>query len=297
MEGKFRSVFVMTVNSGQEIEPTRLLIRSLRTFGGALQHYPVWLFLPEDGTVESGEFDGLGVTVYPLSIPDEVRNYWFARKVCTCAQAERTAVQDIHSLIWLSYDCFIIQPPVLLRLNTEVDAAFRPVHGTNIGLQVDKPLDYFWQVIYDRVHLPDSHLTVEAFVDKLDIRAYFNSHIFSWKPSTGLGQRWLKLFVDLVSDQNYQNRACQDIQHQVFLHQAVLSALVEKFVPLERLRLLPPAYSYPYNMHSTVPSDRRALALNDLVCIAYEDRSLNPGAVQDIEIREPLKGWLAKQTG
>jgi hypothetical protein len=61
----------------------------------------------------------------------------------------------------------------------------------------------------------------------------------------------------------------------------------------ERIRMLPPDYSYPYNLHQVVPPDRRALALNDLVSIAYEDRSLDPDVVDDIAIHEPLRSWLS----
>jgi len=32
--------------------------------------------------------------------------------------------------------------------------------------------------------------------------------------------------------------------------------------------------------------------MNDLVCFPYEDRALRPGAVTDIQIREPLRSWL-----
>jgi hypothetical protein len=57
--------------------------------------------------------------------------------------------------------------------------------------------------------------------------------------------------------------------------------------------MLPPDYNYPYNLHQSVPPDRRAAALNDLVCIAYENRLLDPNQVDDIAIHEPLRSWLS----
>jgi len=97
----------------------------------------------------------------------------------------------------------------------------------------------------------------------------------------------------LVCDQAFQLDACQDERHQIFLHQAILSALIVTHLDPERVRTLPPDYSYPYNLHQSVPLDRRALALNDLVCIAYEDRSLDPHVVHDIAVDEPLRSWLS----
>lgn len=63
-----------------------------------------------------------------------------------------------------------------------------------------------------------------------------------------------------------------------------------------RIRELPPGYGYPYNLHGSVPADRRAAALSDTVCAIYEDWSIDPCQVDDIEIREPLRSWLAART-
>jgi hypothetical protein len=106
-------------------------------------------------------------------------------------------------------------------------------------------------------------------------------------------RRWAAVFQTLVVDGAFQAAACHDVPHRVFLHQAVLSALLATEVDPARLRPLPPAYNYPYNLHASVPEERRAQALNELVCVAYEDRSLDPGAVEDIAIEEPLRSWLA----
>jgi len=59
-----------------------------------------------------------------------------------------------------------------------------------------------------------------------------------------------------------------------------------------RIRMLPEEYCYPYNLHEKVPKDRKARTLNELACIAYEGRSLNPETITDIIIEEPLRTWL-----
>jgi hypothetical protein len=97
----------------------------------------------------------------------------------------------------------------------------------------------------------------------------------------------------MVSNEDYQLKYCQDELHRIFLHQAILSALLVTSLDRKRIRILPPDYNYPYNLHQSVPLERQAQALNDLVCIAYEDRSLDPIVVDDIEIHEPLRTWLA----
>jgi len=234
----------------------------------------------------------VGVRVFPLTVPDTVSRYWFAGKVCACARAEELAVPRVQSLIWLSPDCLIIKPPLLFDLGPSFDAAVRPVHIRNVGLGVTEPLDDFWKKICETVGVRDIQTAVESFVDAQHIRAYFNSHALAVNPAKGLFRRWFECFESLVCDQEFQSSSCQDEHHQIFLHQAVLSALLVTSLDSKRTRVLPPDYNYPYNLHQSVPLDRQALALDDLVCITYEDRSLDPNVVDDIDIHDPLRSWL-----
>jgi hypothetical protein len=270
-----------------------LLIDSLRTFGGAMRECPVWLFEADPEGAPCADLAGNGVEVYPLEVPESVRANWFAGKVCACARAEEMAGPEVHSLVWLAPDCLILQPPLLLNLGPDCAAAVRPVHHKNVGLAADEPLDPFWQGVYQAVGVPDIGVTVESFVDGERLRAYYNSHVLSVRPAQGIFRRWFQLFEALLGDQAFQEAACQDVPHQVFLHQAALSAVLAQELPPESLRLLPPQYSYPYNLHGQVPAERQAQALNDLVCIAYEDRPLHPDQVDDIKVREPLRSWLS----
>jgi hypothetical protein len=77
------------------------------------------------------------------------------------------------------------------------------------------------------------------------------------------------------------------------LHQSILSALLTAELAWERIRHLPAEYSYPMHFHERVDKSERPVSLNDLVCIAYEDLNLHPEAVENIQVEEPLRSWLA----
>jgi hypothetical protein len=241
-------------------------------------------------------FESLGVRVLPLTVPDKVARYHYGAKVCACAQAEDLVAPAVRSLIWLAPEFFIVHPPPLLDLAPSFDAAVRPVHFKNVGLLATEPLDDFWKQIYETVGTNDVHPPVESFLDALRLRPYFNTHAFALDPQKGLCRRWLDCFETLVCDRAFQLRACSDPPHQVFLHQAILSAIIVTMLGPHRIRTLPPEYSYPYNLHPSVPLDRRALALDDLVTVAYDDRSLDPRVVDDIDVHEPLRSWLFART-
>jgi hypothetical protein len=287
-----QTVFLTLVRTTGERAKAHILIESIRSFGETMSQCPIWLFEADPQGTPCKSMEGMGIQVFPLTIPNTVRHYYFADKVCASAQAEELATTKVRALIWIDPGCLVIKPPLLFDLDQSFDAAVRPVHIRNVGLAHTKPLDGFWKKVYEAVGVKDDKTTVETFVDGHCIRSYFNSHAFSVNPSSGLLRQWLDIFKALVSDEEFQTSYCQGELHRIFLHQAILSALLVTSLDRKRIRILPPDYNYPYNLHQSVPRDRRAQALNDLVCIAYEDRSLDPNVVDDIEIHEPLRTWL-----
>jgi hypothetical protein len=274
----------------------RIAIESLRAFGGQLRDCPVWAFLTDPNRV-SRALPGLeGVHCLPLTVEEGCPPYPLADKVAACAQAEAMAGPGVRSLVWLSLDCLIINPPVLFDLGptpgvAPADAAFRPVHHRNVGSLAREPLDGFWQGIYRALEVGEMPYTVESFVDGQTLRPYFNTHCFAFNPAVGLGRAWWAHFKAMASDQAFQAGPCRDELHQIFLHQAILSTLVPKMLDWERVRPLPPQYNYPLNLLNEMSADRRAPVLNSLVNAVYEDAF--PWG--EIEVQEPLHSWLVER--
>jgi len=286
------SVFITTVRTPFGRQRASWLIDSLRAFGGSLSKNPVWLF-EADPRAECHRLAQDGLTIIPLQVPEAIKHALFAEKVFACAQAEAMAGSDVGSLVWIDPGCLVVNPPELHQLGANFDAAFRPVHIQNVGLRVGDPLDVFWQGIYAELGIVDISVTVQSFVDRQTLRAYYNSHAFSINPTLGLLGHWLGHFRALVCDAEFQQAACQDEPHQIFLFQALLSALITKEVAPSRLRILPPEYNYPLNLQIKGPVKYRAKVLNDVVTFAYEDRSLHPAEITDIVVKQPLRSWLA----
>jgi hypothetical protein len=287
-------IFILLIRSRAGERMARVVIESLRTFGGELGVSPVWVFVSGRGLGSQTLADLEGVNHFTLELETGYSPYPFAQKVYACAQAEAMAGADIRSLVWLSLDSLIVNPPTLFDLGPAsgappAEAAFRPVHHINIGSPAQEPLDDFWRAIYRALEVGEMPYTVESFVDRLRMRPYLNSHCFAFDPAIGLCQAWKGYFGTLVGDEDFQAGPCRDDLHQIFLHQAILSTLAATMLPWERIRLLPPAYNYPLHMLHDLPADLRAPKLNDLVTAVYEDRF----PWEEIEIEEPLRAWLA----
>ena len=290
------TAFFTCVGSRRQVRCGRLLLDSIRAFGGELRNCPFWVVEVDPEGAPCGALADIGATVVPLAVPASIDGYAFARKVCACARAEELAAGSVETLIWLIPESLILKPPELLELPSSMDVAVRPVHIRNVGLPAGEVPDAFWGGVFAAVGEPPDSFTVESFIEGERIRPYFNSAAFSVRPVLGLMRTWLRFFETLVTDDAFQEEACGDERHRVFLHQAVLSALIATSVDRARIRELPPDYGYPYNLHGLVPVDRRAAALADTVCAIYEDRSVDPREVTDIEIQEPLRSWLAARS-
>jgi hypothetical protein len=291
-ENDCRLTFFTLVQSEGGERCVRLLIDSLRSFGGRLAGCPIWIFHTFPLTLFGNNLKSTNVSTFPLRIPDSVEGYKLSGKVCACASAEENAMHGIRSLVWLDSEYLILNPPILFDLASSFDAAVRPVHIKNVGSPISQPVDDYWKGIYDAVGVADVDVSVESFMDMQHIRAYFNTHAFSVNPEHGLLRKWVSLFELLVCDREFQANACPDVLHRIFLHQAILSTLLVTELGSDKIRMLPPDYNYPYNLHQKLPEERQARSLNDLTGVVYEDRSMHPDVVDDIIVEEPLGTWL-----
>lgn len=280
----------LTAASARNMANVRLMVDSLRSFGGEQSESPFWVFSADPEAVS--QLESGPTRVLPLLTDRAVSAYLFGWKVAACANAEQLAPAGTNSLAWVDATCLFTQPPTELILDVEYDAAFRPVHIQNVGSNASQPLDPFWRGIYRAVGIEDISTSITSFVDGQVLRTYFNSHSFSINPALGLMNRWFQVFQGLVKDSDFQSAACNDEIHQVFLFQAVLSALVATTINPPRVRILPPSYNYPFNLQDRIPSERKLSALNDAVSFTYEEFNIHPAVVRGIEVLEPLRSWL-----
>ena len=285
-------LFMTLVGSPGEKADARLMIDSLRSFGGEMAGCTFWVFASDPRVAPCADLETENTRIFPLEVPAAAKGYLFGDKVAARARAEQLAPAATRSLVWVDPGCLFVGPPLLFDLGPDFEAAVRPVHIRNVGLAPGDPPGEFWKGVYAAVGSDGVRTTVESFVDGQRIRSYFNSHAHAVNPARGLFRRWLELFEGMIADRDFQARACPDETHQIFLFQAIFSALLVASLEPERIRILPPTYNYPLHLQGRIPADRRAAALNDLVCFSYEQESIRPEALTGIQVREPLRSWL-----
>jgi len=292
------------VASEADARCANLLLASLRAFGGDAGGSSARVFVPDgngprgaprldDGPLRALEEPPLSAAVVSLHDGGEAAGFPFEYKVEACARAERESLDDGEELVWLAPNCLVVSPPALLTLDSPLRAALRAVHMSNVGSRAEDRLDDYWSTIYDAVGLAEAPFTVESLVDGVKLRPYFNTHMFSIDARLGMMEEWKSVFIELAGDRIFQKTACSDVTRKVFLHQAVLCALVARALGREEIRELPPEYSYPLHFHSDVPRPLRPERLEELVCPVYEGDFEYPGTLSGLTVGKPFRKWFS----
>jgi hypothetical protein len=294
-----RLVFATAVVSPYQEQAAAILIDSIHSFGGDYSRAPVLVVVDDPDERPCLGLKARGARIIPLEMDQAARGYPYAFKVYAAAQAERIVASDADTLVWLDAETLVLAPPRELVLDRLHAVAAHPVFLLNtIGLPIAQPVDEFWSAIYTVTGVdPATVPAVESFVESTKIRFYINCGIIAYRPKVGICQEWARAFSVVVRDAAFQRSACPDPLHRIFLHQAVLSAVILARTRQTEVRLLAPGYLYPLNLQDRLPIEKRAQKLNGLTCVIVEslwqDRK---DWTTLITVDEPLRTWLAERS-
>jgi hypothetical protein len=288
-------MFASLATSPASLCKIRVLLESLKDFGGELFRAPLVLVHPDsfDVAVENAGLLKLpDVRMVPFSISDQEMDFPLAVVAIGAAVAERAVAGEAESLVWMLEDTLILRSPSALLLPARAQYAYRPVHITNIGSVWKAPPDGFWNAIYRHCKVEPDHLfPMETCVRDNSIRPYFNAGCQVTRPQTGLFSRWGELFRSLYRHPDFRPFFA-DLVYRIFMHQAVLAgAVLSSFSPAQ-LYELPESYNYPLHLHADYPAEFRPAKLNDLVTCRYETFDELKKTLALIAVDEPIKTWV-----
>lgn len=277
-----------------------LLAESIRTFAGSLSQTPIWCFVPENGkpisTHAKEKLVDLNVTVIPFKIDYEIQQFPFADLVLATALAESMARGKTDLLAWLATNTIVLQEPKDFLLQDGKNLGFRPVHHTLVGSRFDEPLDPFWTLIYSYCNVPQGRVfPMMTHVDDVKIRPYFNAGLLVTRPDKCLFQAWRDTFFRVYQNSSIQEFYQQDMRYKIFIHQAVLSAVILSTFAAAEIQEFPSSYNYPLHLHKQDVTKHRPSCLEEVVTFRHEGLREDPEWINNMPAKDPLKRWFAKR--
>jgi hypothetical protein len=285
----------MQAYRGDERE-SLLLARSLRTFGGELANYPLWMMVPQtlahSGEITLQALSRLDVQLNRFEVPEEALGFPFGGKVYAAAAAESLASNEADILVWMDSDTVFVGEPAGLALKENVDLGYRPVMLKNVSSLYDEPLDAFWGFIFERCDTPVNDLfPMLTTVDGVRIRPHFNAGILSVRPKAGLLQAWQNNFERLYPQPELAPFYQENILYRIFVHQAILAGTLLAKLNEDEMQDLGVRFNYPLFLEDASES------AHDVVTLRYDEFEFfqQPGWENKFPLKEPVKKWLGAQ--
>ncbi|MFX1563628.1 MAG: hypothetical protein ACFFDP_10030 [Promethearchaeota archaeon] len=294
-------VFVSIVHRHKNSETNLLLlIESIRRFAGSLVNTPIWVFTPDKPEKLSPKLttklNESNVTLIPFKINTAVRKFFFASEVEAVSLAETRALKQTKLLAWLDSNTLVLQEPSKCLIPDERSLGYRPVHHTNIGLRLDKPIDPFWTEVFRACHVTQDRIfPMTTHVDAAQIRPYFNAGFLITRPERRLFKKWHDTFFDLYQKPVFQAFYKKSRRYWIFMHQAILSGVILASYSKDEIQELPPTYNYPLHLLAKDVSEHAPSSLEGLVTIRHEVFYRDPNWSSKMPAPESLKTWIAKQ--
>lgn len=218
---------------------SKLLIWSIREFGGSFSDLPIFSYQPRKEYKVSRDtldfFEKYEVTFIDEELNKEFADYPLANKPLVTAHREKNT--EAENLIFLDSDIFFLCEPVNLIEFENRDLIVRPVDGINIGTRIDgdKNTDY-WEKLYELLGVKIKR-TVIPTLSNVEILEYYNSGHIVTKTENKLFSRWRENFLKVMI---HNLRPANGI---FYVEQSVFAATVSQ-MQLQVKRLEDP-YNYP----------------------------------------------------
>jgi hypothetical protein len=293
-------IFGSAVISAPAAAQLCLLAKSIRTYGGRFANCPIWAFVPAQllrlPEERSEALEQLGVRTIEFEIDPIAQGFPFASKVMASAMAEDLLAGQNEILVWMDPDSIVFQEPEVLLLRPGKELGCRPVDHILIGSPADRPVDEFWQSIYQMNGIAEERLfTMVTSADQKRIRPYMNAGFLVVRPKQGILRRWRVCFIDALEADLFEQYFEKDILYKIFLHQAILAGVVLSQLKEQQIQIFPPLVNYPMHMHGQYPPERRPARMNQLISGRYDMFFEDQDWPDLFPSDEPLRSWLELQ--
>lgn len=294
MENHKIEIIICTEGAGYLESQSKLLVSSLREFGGKFRDIPIFSYQPRKKFKVSPEtiafFEKNNVEYVDIELNKDFQDYTFANKLL--ASAHRETNTDAEILIFLDSDILFLNEPKEFANFDNADVILRPVDMKNIGTEnsEDKNSAY-WDSLYNLLGVKIRR-NVLTTVTNENIWEYYNTgHIVTFPKNNFFrtaNENFLKVMdAEIIPDSGV-----------TFVEQSVFSATVSQMEL--KVKLFSKEYNYPLPMEGQIKnSDYIVNDFDSLVSIHYHDifkkKNLNIAHSVMKKISETTQGTILNE--
>ncbi len=257
------SIIICTERGPLE-QMSRLLVSSLRTFGGELKEVPIYSYSPRRDHRVGREtlrfFEKNEVEVIDVELNRDFRDYPLANKIVASEHAERKLNSD--SLVFLDSDTFFLAEPTEFLVPDGFDAVLRPVDSKNVGAENENDPNFaYWAKIYKLAGVKN-HSFVTTSIDKKKILSYWNAGHIAVKRESGILGKWHANFRQAMEHKLMP-------EHGIFyVEQSILAATISSLEG--KVKDFSFTYNYPIHLQDRIPDPERKIGhIDELVSAHY----------------------------
>ncbi len=295
-------VFTTFVEFKEELVPLKVMIESLRSFGGKYKDAPVWIYTTNGLMASEVEvlkkIDSLNAEIRTSQSPQDATWFFLAKKVFAAAQAEADAEGKTAILARLDTDTIIIQEPDEYILPEGKSLGYRPVFHRNINPLYWEPLDVYWARAYQTMGIQES--TVFPMVTPADgdtIRPYFQAGCIVVRPERNILRKWAGMFTVLYQDSVIKELCKQDQRKRIFTFQVALTGAILNNLDRSEMVQFSNRINYPIFFREMFGAKKDFHDITNAVTIRYEHFFINPPADWDKQLNGPEDriAWIKEQ--
>ena len=245
---------------------SKLLISSLREFGGKFRDVPIFSYQPRKELEISSEtiafFEKNNVEYIDLELNKDFCDYPLANKPLVCAHRETNTSAEI--LIFLDSDVFFLHEPKEFTNLGNADVILRPVDIENIGAKNSQDNNAgYWDSLYKLLNVK-TRRKVSTTVTNESIWEYYNSgHIVTFTKNN-LFKTWKENFIKVMDAGITPNDGLTFVEQSVF--SATVSQMELKVKPFSK------QYNYPIHIENQIiNSDYIVSSFDSLVSIHHHN--------------------------
>jgi hypothetical protein len=280
---------------------TMILIESIREFAKELSKNPIWLFtkktleeIPEELLRRLKE---LNVDVITLDLDPNIANFSFIDHVYAAAKAEEMAINKTKNLVFLGTNSLFFDSPIEFLLDEGINLGYRPVHHKLIGSIFNEPIDYFWSLIYKKCEVNQEKIfAMQTHVDGQILRPYISSGCLVVNPKRGFFKAWWERYKIIHKEPVFKEFYEKSDLYIIFIHQAVLSAVMLSELGSDEIQELSFDYNYPINLYHESLDKYKPKTFDEIITARYYlEKIIDEVEFNKIPFKEPMKSWLEKR--